>query len=210
MGIENTFPEDSDMKKTLLKMGIRSEDGWIYFNELLYRCLRKVHGNFKLDKRMQYVELLTQFKISMITTNFKSDTNKPDNEMIFNSLTTKGQSVNPFLTQMYYRISFNAWLNASRKHRDHMKESGDDILRSKTVVAARDDFIHVAVESYEIFEVTSDEDDYTPEKGGSETPEGSPRRRKEKVVIKRQQSMASPSKGILRQHTDMKSSAKKR
>ena len=50
--IENTFPFDSEMKKTILKMGIRSEDGWIYFNELLYRSLRKVHGNFKLNKKM--------------------------------------------------------------------------------------------------------------------------------------------------------------
>lgn len=50
--VDNTFPFDSEMKKTILKMGIRSEDGWIYFNELLYRSLRKVHGNFKLNKRM--------------------------------------------------------------------------------------------------------------------------------------------------------------
>jgi len=114
------------MKKTILKMGIRSEDGWIYFNELLYRCLRKVHGNFKLNKRMQYVELLTQFKISMITINMKVDKNKADNEMIFNALTTKGQSVNPFLTQMYFRISFTTWLNAARKNRDRMLASGED------------------------------------------------------------------------------------
>ena len=79
-------------------MGIRSEDGWIYFNELLYRCLRKVHGNFRLNKRMQIIELMTQFKISMITMTVKKEKQSSNNEMIFNALTTKGQSVNPFLT----------------------------------------------------------------------------------------------------------------
>jgi hypothetical protein len=35
---------------------------------------------------------------------------------VFDNLTNKGQSVNPFLTMMYYKISFNTWLNAMRKH----------------------------------------------------------------------------------------------
>jgi len=29
----------------------------------------------------------------------------------------KGTSINPFLTMMYYRISFFAWLNACRNHK---------------------------------------------------------------------------------------------
>jgi len=59
--------ELSELKKSVLKMGIRSEEGWIYFNELLYRCMRRVHGNFKLSKKLQIVELLTQFKIFGLT-----------------------------------------------------------------------------------------------------------------------------------------------
>jgi hypothetical protein len=43
---------DAELKKVMLKMGIRTEDGWIYFNELLYRCMRRKFGNFKLNKRM--------------------------------------------------------------------------------------------------------------------------------------------------------------
>ena len=50
---------ESDLKKNLLKMGIRSDDGYIYFNELLYRCMRRHYGNLKLNKKMQIFELKT-------------------------------------------------------------------------------------------------------------------------------------------------------
>lgn len=32
---------DAELKKAMLKMGIRCDDGYIYFNELLYRCMRR-------------------------------------------------------------------------------------------------------------------------------------------------------------------------
>ena len=32
---------DAELKKVMLKMGIRCDDGYIYFNELLYRCMRR-------------------------------------------------------------------------------------------------------------------------------------------------------------------------
>jgi hypothetical protein len=44
--------EESDVKKEVLRLGIRKEQGFIYFNELLYRCMRRVYGNFKLNKKM--------------------------------------------------------------------------------------------------------------------------------------------------------------
>jgi len=56
------MPDDTseaELKKTMLKMGIRCDDGYIYFNELLYRCMRRQYGNFKLNKRMQIIELKT-------------------------------------------------------------------------------------------------------------------------------------------------------
>jgi hypothetical protein len=97
-------------------MGIRSEEGWIYFNELLYRCMRRIHGNFKLNKKMQIIELKTQFKIFGLTIQAKQAANQNKNsEAVFDNLVNKGQSVNPFLTMMYYKISFNTWLNAMRK-----------------------------------------------------------------------------------------------
>ena len=37
---------EGEIKKRLLKMNIKAEDGWIYFNELLYRMLRNRYGSF--------------------------------------------------------------------------------------------------------------------------------------------------------------------
>jgi hypothetical protein len=53
----------------------------------------------------------------------KEDKASQDKEHIFESLVNKGSSVNPFLTMMYYRISFMTWLNAMRKY--NKKKSGD-------------------------------------------------------------------------------------
>lgn len=70
---EDDRMSDSELKKLMLKMGIRTEDGWIYFNELLYRCMRRMYGNFKLNKKMQIIELKTLFKISLLTLKAKSE-----------------------------------------------------------------------------------------------------------------------------------------
>lgn len=63
---------DDQMKKIMLKMGIRSDDGYIYFNELLYRCMRRMYGSFKLNRKMQIIELKTQYKIYNITLQVRS------------------------------------------------------------------------------------------------------------------------------------------
>jgi len=57
---------DDDVKRKVIKMGINTDKGWIYFNELLYRCMRRLYGNFKLSRKMQIIELKTQFKIQTI------------------------------------------------------------------------------------------------------------------------------------------------
>lgn len=62
LGMPTDTPEDQ-MKKVMLKMGIRCDDGYVYFNELLYRCMRRQYGNFKLNRKMQIVELKTQYTI---------------------------------------------------------------------------------------------------------------------------------------------------
>jgi len=43
---------EDEIKKRMLKMGIRCDDGYIYFNELLYRCMRSKYCNFKLNRKM--------------------------------------------------------------------------------------------------------------------------------------------------------------
>ena len=59
--------DEGDLNKNLLKMGIKSDNGAIYFNELLYRCMRRRYGNMKINKKMQIIELRTQYKIYLLT-----------------------------------------------------------------------------------------------------------------------------------------------
>jgi len=56
IGIPEDTPEP-EFKKQMLKMGIRGEEGYIYFNELLYRCMRRQYGRFKLNKQMTIFEI---------------------------------------------------------------------------------------------------------------------------------------------------------
>jgi hypothetical protein len=63
LGFSEEYYDDGDLKKLLLKMGIKSDNGFIYFNELLYRCMKRKYGNMKLNKKMQITELNTQFYI---------------------------------------------------------------------------------------------------------------------------------------------------
>lgn len=107
-GLEIT---DDELTKKILSMGIKVDDGWIYFNELLYRCLKRCYGNFKLNKRMQLIELNTQFKIYILTMQTKNAGQRQRNEDVVDKVVSTGESVNPFLTTMFYKISFQVWLN---------------------------------------------------------------------------------------------------
>lgn len=110
--------DGDELTKKILSMGIKVDDGWIYFNELLYRSLKRIYCSFKLNKRMQLLELNTQFKIFVLTLQTKSSEYKQNNEAVFAKVVQTGASVNPFLTMMYYRISFFTWLHAFRKHKE--------------------------------------------------------------------------------------------
>ena len=57
----------NDLRKNMMKMKIKAEDGFIYFNELLYRCMRRVYGNLKLNKKMQIFEIQTQYFVFKTT-----------------------------------------------------------------------------------------------------------------------------------------------
>lgn len=56
-----------ELKKQILKMGIKSNNGYIYFNEMLYRCMRRKFGSMKLNRQMQIFELRTQYNIFLTT-----------------------------------------------------------------------------------------------------------------------------------------------
>lgn len=154
-GADAAQQSEDEMKKQILKMGIRGDDGWIYFNELLYRCLRRIYGQFKLNKRMQIKELKTQFILFQLTLKAKKEGKMAmENEAVVGGLTNKGASVNPFLTMMYYRISFMTWMNAMRKAK--AKDEGGDGPTGED--GAEDEFVEVSIEVDQFLEVTSEED----------------------------------------------------
>jgi len=46
------------VKAEIIKMGIRSEQGWVFFNELLYRSMRRVYGKIvNQSHEMKQIEL---------------------------------------------------------------------------------------------------------------------------------------------------------
>ena len=68
MGIKNNCKEE-EFDRIILKMNINVDDGFIYFNEMLYRIMRAqfVTGiNLKLNKVMTINELKTQFQLAEI------------------------------------------------------------------------------------------------------------------------------------------------
>ena len=124
--------EENELKRQLLKMGIRSEDGFIYFNELLYRCMRRVYGHFKLNRQMSVFEIGTQFRLLQIREKMNENQKKganTDRKLMVHKL-TKGQfAFNPFMLILFWRITFNKWLNmvrvemAKREHAQKMEEA---------------------------------------------------------------------------------------
>lgn len=59
LGFGEAFYDEGEVKKQLLKMGIKSNQGFVYFTELLYRCMRRKYGCMKINKKMQIFELKT-------------------------------------------------------------------------------------------------------------------------------------------------------
>lgn len=108
--------EPAELKKQMLKMAIKSVNGYVYFNELLYRCMRRKYGNMKINKKMQIFELLTQYRIYLMTLEkLRKGHMQVSNEDIKHALVKKENGVNPFLTVMNFRITFRAWSKAARR-----------------------------------------------------------------------------------------------
>jgi hypothetical protein len=128
LGFSEEFYDDGELKKMLLRMGIKGDNGFIYFNELLYRCMRRKYGNFKVNQKMQIFELRTQFQIYQKTLEIQNKGLKRlQNKDIFNSIIKKENGVNPFLTVMNFKISFKTWIKYARIK---MKESAFNLLIS--------------------------------------------------------------------------------
>ena len=106
--VKEELHEDGDYNKNIVQMDIRAdEEGYVYFNELLYKVMRKSYGIKHIrNKQLAEHEASTFLKINKIQ-------EKMSKFLI--SEEKKAISVNPFLAMMYYTISFKTWMNMTRK-----------------------------------------------------------------------------------------------
>ena len=64
---------EQDVQRIILKMGINVDDGFIYFNEMLYRLMRAQYGKVNFNRVMALNELVAQFRIIEITMQAKEE-----------------------------------------------------------------------------------------------------------------------------------------
>lgn len=98
-------------------MGIKSIHGFVFFNELLYRCMRRKYCTFKINKKMQIFELKNQIRIYELG---KTMENSKKNQLltkdeIVQSIASKGNGFNPFLAVMNFKITVKTWIKHARK-----------------------------------------------------------------------------------------------
>ena len=166
-------------EKIMLKMGIRAQDGFIYFNELLYRLMRYKYLDFELNQTMRVKELIMQYKLYELTLIQQNDGNLQKKKMQMDFLQGydnggNKNSVNPFVTQMFLRASFAAWFNLlKKKQREERRKEiiakvGDDEfllksrLRKEGLEANNDgeaEMEAILVINEEEFDITDSDDD---------------------------------------------------
>lgn len=158
LGFRKDLYNEAEIKKNLLKMGIRNENGFIYFNELLYRAMRRKYGNFKVNKNMQVTELRTQFAIYLKTQReIHGGIRQINNEDIFNTIIKKESGVNPFLTMMNFKISFRTWL---RHANIKIKKAAYTLLRQEDqYVEEKPVIFEVEIDNEELMSATSEEEE---------------------------------------------------
>ena len=217
------------MKKKILKMGVGTENGFIHFNELLYRLMRAEYGGqggqvFKLSPVMQVTEIVTQYKLDRLSrATFQKIFKQPDpasqdvdgaegalkkqKTTSWMSRRAKSQqkeeagksfldskdranktakSVNPFLTHMFFKISFASWRHVVKRYLDehgiHGAPSDSEMAIEITEPKLEEDGIQVFYNVYETEKYTSSEEeaeeDISPSKSVSQHPTEKRQRRR--------------------------------
>ena len=139
-------------------MAIKSYNGYIYFNELLYRCMRRKYGNMKINKKMQIFELKTQYNIYLMTLDQQKKSKNLSENDIFNCIIKKENGVNPFLLVMNFKISFKTWLKFARNALKKDKKYNEDESEVTSEISEEQPLHNVEIEVEEYYSETSEED----------------------------------------------------
>lgn len=97
-------------------MGIKINKGFVFFNELLYRCMRRKYGAMKINKKMQIIELKNQIRIYEMGTEAQNINGKISKDDIVKNIAGKVNGYNPFLAVMNFKISVKTWIKHARKN----------------------------------------------------------------------------------------------
>ncbi|CDW83739.1 cation channel family protein [Stylonychia lemnae] len=102
---------DKNIMRYIVKMNLESdEEGFIYFNELLFKAMKRIYGKERTKKRILVdFELKTLDKLQRIKAKQQMKSRK--NERV------KAVTVNPFLSVMYKNMSFKAWAKIFKYNR---------------------------------------------------------------------------------------------
>ena len=137
----------------------RDEYGFVYFNELLYKTMRRVYGQRRV-KNMIIVqhELETMLKIEEIQNKSAKKSRMAEKQEI--------GSVNPFLLKMFMNISFKAWYKIyldNKVVRDEEKEVGEYQEREDLLSPVEKDTITQQQREEDYFYLTEDDVPYYSE-----------------------------------------------
>lgn len=146
--------DKNEIHKNIVQMDIRAdEEGYVYFNELLYKIMKKTYGIVHIrNRKLANFEADTFRKINRLQ-------EKMSNYLIHEE--KKATAVNPFLSIMFYNISFKTWLKMSRKRKE-LEALNDNIVGSEQsnedfsdIVNDPDEQSHVSEGSFYTFRVES-------------------------------------------------------
>ena len=139
-------------------MAINADVGYIYFNELLYRCMRKKYGNMKINKRMQVFELRTQYQIFLMTREKQAKSKIVTTDEITEGIIKKENQVNPFLTVMNFKISYKTWLKMARQNLKRRQRETLAITEQSTFYEEKPKLHQVEIEVEQFYSTSSEED----------------------------------------------------
>ena len=168
LGFSDEYYDSGEAKKQILKMGIKSYQGFVYFNELLYRCMRRKFGTMRINKKMQIIELKNQIRIFEMGREMdnSSKNKKITKEEIVQSIAGKGNGFNPFLAVMNFKITVKTWIkharqNLKKREREKQIQNGEiDPNQPAGIEEPLQQFtIAVEIEVEELYSETSDEED---------------------------------------------------
>lgn len=114
--------------KEIIKMNLEADvEGFIYFNDLLFKSMQRYYGIAHIKNRILYKqELATVEKLEKIRDKMIKKGRQVDK---INAI-----KVNPFLTMMYKNMSFNAWTTEYHKNYEKRVEQRLQSVERSSVV----------------------------------------------------------------------------